>query len=80
MAPMPVFQLPCSPHAIMIPYHLCAGTPWTPAPVAEDYEETIQILLNSHKVKHTNKKDLSCVHKCDLIHLCCQFITGGGRT
>ncbi|TFJ85188.1 hypothetical protein NSK_003611 [Nannochloropsis salina CCMP1776] len=28
-----------------------SGTPWTPAPVAEDYEETIQILLNSHKVE-----------------------------
>ncbi|GAB5035495.1 pentatricopeptide repeat containing protein [Nannochloropsis oceanica] len=28
-----------------------SGTPWTPAPVAEDYEETIQILLESHKVE-----------------------------
>lgn len=34
------------------------GTPWTPAPVAEDYEETIQILLESHKVreKRTRKR------------------------
>lgn len=30
--------------------HAPAGTPWTPTPVAEDYEETIHILLDSNKV------------------------------
>ncbi len=33
-----------------------SGTPWTPAPVAEDYEETIQILLESHKVRRRGRE------------------------
>lgn len=40
---------PCHYHDA--PIVMFTGTPWTPAPVAEDYEETITILLDSNKVE-----------------------------